>query len=78
MLDHIDYLIYSSHKTATQTIVHTLNEGGFNAGYIHMIDQLWISFDHCRDKSHEEVQHIFLESLKQYKENNKRKMKNEK
>jgi hypothetical protein len=75
MLDHIDYLVYSSHKTATQTVVHTLNEGGFNAGYIHTIDQLWISFDHCRDKSHEEVKNIFLEALKQYKENNKRKMK---
>ena len=74
MFDHLDYLIYSSHKTATQTIVHTLNENGFNSGYIHTIDQLWITFDHCRDKTIDEVKQLFLDGLRQYKRNNGRKM----
>lgn len=37
---HLDYLIYSSHKTATQTLVQTFNNSGFRARHCHIIQNL--------------------------------------
>ena len=33
----IDYLVYSAHKTATQTLVATLSKNGFNATFCHTL-----------------------------------------
>ena len=33
----IDYLVYSSHKTATQTVVNTLRNNGFKSIHCHSI-----------------------------------------
>lgn len=38
----VDFLVYSSHKTATQSIVATLNNSGSRARHLHILDNLGI------------------------------------
>jgi hypothetical protein len=38
----LDYLVFSSHKTATQTIVHSLRTGGLNASHCHVVGHIGI------------------------------------
>jgi hypothetical protein len=38
----IDYLIYSSHKTATQTLVNTFNSNNFNSKHCHYLANIGI------------------------------------
>jgi len=39
MLD-LDYLVFSSHKTATQTLTHTLRKNGYNCTHCHTLDNV--------------------------------------
>lgn len=36
----LDYLVFSSHKTATQTVVHSLRTGGLNARHCHVVSHI--------------------------------------
>lgn len=39
----LDYLVYSSHKTATQTLVNTLTQNGYNCRHCHFLRDIGMS-----------------------------------
>ena len=62
-IESLDILVYSSHKTGTQTLVDTLNTGGLNT-------------KHCHYLSHLEMdKEKFKELLGHYKNKNDKKLK---
>ncbi|MCB1866486.1 MAG: hypothetical protein KDG50_13790 [Chromatiales bacterium] len=40
---NLDYLVYSSHKTGTQTLVETLNSSGFRCRHCHVLGNMGLS-----------------------------------
>lgn len=47
-LDELDFLVYSAHKTGTQTLVHTLRDNGFRARHCHSLVRLSPSWQPSR------------------------------
>lgn len=42
--DHLDFLIYSSHKTATQTLVNTMIKHNYTTTHCHNMSNFNISY----------------------------------
>jgi hypothetical protein len=62
-LDNLEFLIYSSHKTATQSIIGILNTNCISANHIHILENLnWTPV-------------IFIENLHKYKKQHNKKLK---
>lgn len=59
----LDYFIYSSHKTMTQSIKSTLSRTGFSCAHVHLLDNIQLD---CRD---------FKEFCCEYFQRNKKKLK---
>jgi len=69
-LNNLDYLIYSSHKTSTQSLVKTLVYNKFNTIHCHDINDLKIHYTKCKI-----TPSVFIQSLENYKNTNKKKLK---
>jgi hypothetical protein len=58
----LDYLVYSSHKSATQSLTKTLNANGFKSVHCHLLRDIGLN------------NHSFLEYLDNYLEKNQKKL----
>jgi len=58
----LDYLVYSSHKSATQSLTKTLNTNGFKAVHCHLLRDIGLN------------NHSFLQYLDSYVEKNQKKI----
>jgi hypothetical protein len=66
----LDYLVYSSHKTSTQSMLKILRKNKFNSIHCHLIKDLKYHYPNINVN-----EDIFIESLKNYKKENKKKIK---
>jgi hypothetical protein len=89
MFTDIDYLIYSSHKTSTQTLLNTLQKNNVKTSFLHNMSNICVlypDFDFCKNKGHGkrlgwgelEKTNIFkeltLKNIEKYKNNNNKKI----
>jgi len=65
-LNKLDFLIYSTHKTSTQTITNTLLTNNIRAKHIHILDDLY-----KKPNSYQ----LFINHLKSYQAKNGRRLK---
>ena len=65
----LDFLVYSSHKTATQSLVSILNTNNYKASHCHYISNLQFTMGYPVKKEQ------FIQSLLNYKITNKKKLK---
>jgi hypothetical protein len=70
IFDKIDFLVYSSHKTSTQTMIKSLSKSKYNTFHIHHLDNLKIRQDNI-DTSNEN----FIQEVKIYNKKYKKKLK---
>lgn len=71
----LDFIAYSSHKSGTHRITKMFENHTLNCGYFHSITDLWVTFDHCRNKTKDQIKDIFLNALKDYKEKKGRRLR---
>ena len=65
LLNNLDFLIYSSHKTSTQTLVNTFKTNNYNAAHCHT----------TMDENNENNENSFISKLNEYKLINNKKLK---
>ena len=70
IFDKIDFLVYSSHKTSTQTMINSLSKSKYKTFHIHHLDNLRLQKNNI-DTSKENV----IEELKIYNKKYKKKLK---
>ena len=71
-IKNLDYLLYSSHKTGTQSIKNTLIQNGYKSKHIHTLKHLISENLSCVDMSHEKVKEIFLNKIKDLNKSGKK------
>jgi len=67
---HLDFLVYSSHKTSTQSLISILRNNKYNAIHCHKLLDLSISIPKNLISNE-----LFIKELKRYKEINNKKLK---
>lgn len=73
--NHLDFLVYSSHKTSTQSLVQTLVNNNYTATHCHTITDFNLRFyDNIRNNK-QVTPEIFIEGLNNYKEKHNKKIK---
>jgi hypothetical protein len=65
LINNLDFLIYSSHKTSTQTLVNTFKTNNYNAAHCHT----------TMDENNENNENYFISKLNEYKLINNKKLK---
>jgi hypothetical protein len=70
--NNLDFLIYSSHKTSTQTLVSTINNNGLRSTHCHYIDSFRITLPEYNGIISNET---FIQGLINYKNINNKKIK---
>jgi hypothetical protein len=70
IFDKIDFLVYSSHKTSTQTMIKSLSKSNYKTFHIHHIDNLKLRKNNI-DTSKEN----FIQEVKIYNKKYKKKLK---
>jgi len=65
---HLDFLIYSSHKTSTQSLISILRNNRYNTIHCHKLTDLSIHKELISDE-------LFIKELKKYKQINNKKLK---
>lgn len=65
-LNKLDFLIYSAHKTSTQTVINTLLSNNIRAKHIHILDDLYNNQSNLQ---------LFTNHLKSYQAKNGRRLK---
>lgn len=73
-LNNLDYLIYSSHKTATQSLAKILNKNNINSKHCHYIQHLTKNTG-IEIKTYTELKKIFINDLEDYKKIYNKKIK---
>lgn len=73
-LESLDYLIYSSHKTATQSLNAILSTNNFRSRHCHYIHNLQIKSEN-RIKTYQELKQKFIDDLELYKKAYNKKIK---
>lgn len=63
MFNNLDFLVYSSHKSSTQSLVKTLEKNNYNARHLHTLKDI------------ENTKEEFVNNLKEYININKKKLK---
>lgn len=69
-----DFLIFSSHKTGTQTLINTFNQNGYKCGFCHRL----INFKHHKkyiDFNYNDLKQNFLNVIQKYYTQNNKKIK---
>jgi hypothetical protein len=66
---NLDFLVYSSHKTSTQTLISILNKNKYKAAHCHVIENLKLNLDNPPTKE------TFIKYLIDYKNIRKQKFK---
>ena len=74
-IDNLDFLVYSSHKTATQSLLSILSANKYRVIHCHTIINFQLYQKELKNKSQLELNTIFIESLIKYKLKNKKKIK---
>jgi hypothetical protein len=70
MLDDTEFLIFSSHKTSTQSLLHTLNDSHYKTTKIHIIKDA-----HHWNHIGQDDKTFLLQEIKKYKEKNHKRLK---
>lgn len=73
-LNNKDFIIYSSHKTSTQTIIKSLRNNGFKCEFCHLLNTFKIKNEY-KDLNDKELKKIFISKIKNYKFKNNKKIK---
>lgn len=72
-IENLDYLIYSSHKTATQSLNTIFNINGFKSRHCHYIQHLTRNAD-IKIETYAELKQKFIEDLDSYKKHYNKKI----
>jgi hypothetical protein len=70
-LSHLNFLIFSSHKTSTQSLVHILNSSKYRTIHCHKITDFRITLKYTDEITNEK----FIKALEDYKTNKNKKLK---
>lgn len=74
-MNNLDYLIFSSHKTSTQSLLKILHKNNYKASHMHVLFHLSLLHPEC-NKIYKlsDLKQIFLEKVKLYVTTNKKKL----
>ena len=73
--DHLDFLIYSSHKTATQTLVNTITKHNYKTTHCHIISNFkMLGYEKITNKI-PVTNETFIQGLIRYKNTHNKKLK---
>ena len=70
----LDYLVYSSHKTSTQSLISTLNNNKLATIHCHIIDNFRAN-NNFKSLNNNQLKHYFMNELIRYKNINRKKLK---
>lgn len=68
--DHLDILVYSSHKTATQTLLGTFRANNISSRHLHELADARLLFPSMQDLPYDDYRREFMRSLEQYRSAN--------
>jgi hypothetical protein len=73
--NHLDFLIYSSHKTSTQSLVNTINKNKYNSTHFHILSNFNSPFYKKITNNTIVTNETFIQGLINYKNTNNKKLK---
>ena len=74
-MNNLDYLIFSSHKTSTQSLLKILNTNNYKALHMHVLPHLSLIYpEYINTRNLNQLKQIFLDKVKMYVTTNKKQL----